>query len=106
MNQEYKPLEGKVAFITGGARGIGAAVAHKLARHGCRLIINYYNSSDVAETLSAQLTDTYGVEVMTVHGSVAIPASVKEMAAAIEDALARQGDGAVKQFPDIQITDD
>jgi enoyl-[acyl-carrier protein] reductase III len=79
MSHDHKPLSGKVAFVTGGARGIGAAIARKLARHGCRLIINYYNSSDLAEKLSAELTEAYGVEAITLQGSVAIPASVKEM---------------------------
>jgi 3-oxoacyl-[acyl-carrier protein] reductase len=48
MNQ---PLDGKVAFINGGSRGIGAAVARRLARDGATVAISYQNSADAAELL-------------------------------------------------------
>ena len=48
-------LAGKVALITGAARGIGRATALKLARAGCDIAANYYNSADQAETLCAEV---------------------------------------------------
>ncbi|MGH8745911.1 MAG: SDR family NAD(P)-dependent oxidoreductase, partial [Burkholderiales bacterium] len=41
-------LEGQVALVTGGARGIGRAIAKKLAGAGADIIVNYYNSHDEA----------------------------------------------------------
>ncbi|HID89907.1 MAG TPA: 3-oxoacyl-[acyl-carrier-protein] reductase [Anaerolineales bacterium] len=42
-----KPLEGKVAVVTGGSRGIGRAIALELARRGAKVVVNY-NRSDKA----------------------------------------------------------
>ncbi len=77
-------LNGKVALITGGARGIGRATAHKLAAAGCDIIINYFNSSDVAAELCEQLTQQYGVKAMALQANVADSQSVKEMFSAIQ----------------------
>lgn len=73
-----KTLKGKVALVTGGARGIGSAVAKKLAASGCDIIINYFNSSDLAESLCAELQDL-GVKALAFQGNVADPASVGEL---------------------------
>lgn len=77
-----KILEGKIALVTGGARGIGRATVEKLAEAGATPVINYYNSSDEAEALAAQLAEK-GVEAMTVQADVSDPSSVKEMMTAI-----------------------
>lgn len=44
-------LEGKVAIVTGGAKGIGAAISQKLAELGATVIINYHSSSAQAKAL-------------------------------------------------------
>lgn len=49
MSDEYRPLEGKVALITGGSRGLGAATAKHLARWGVRAIITYRRQSEAAQ---------------------------------------------------------
>jgi enoyl-[acyl-carrier protein] reductase III len=47
-------LEGKVALVTGGSRGIGRAIALKLAEHGVDLIVNYVrHRKDAEDTLAA-----------------------------------------------------
>jgi 3-oxoacyl-[acyl-carrier protein] reductase len=58
-----KALNGKVAFINGGSRGIGAAVARRLARDGATVALSYQNSADAAEALAAQIRDAGGAAV-------------------------------------------
>ena len=45
---EQLPLHGKLAVVTGGGRGIGAAVARALAQRGCRVVITYRTNADAA----------------------------------------------------------
>ncbi|TFW15602.1 SDR family NAD(P)-dependent oxidoreductase, partial [Duganella callida] len=49
------PLKGKVAFITGGSRGIGAAAARRLAREGAIVAIGYQASGAAATALAAEI---------------------------------------------------
>jgi 3-oxoacyl-[acyl-carrier protein] reductase len=48
-------LEGKVAIVTGGSRGIGAATALKLAALGADVAITYGKSKDAADAVSQQI---------------------------------------------------
>jgi 3-oxoacyl-[acyl-carrier protein] reductase len=48
-------LEGKVALVTGGSRGIGAAVSRELARAGARVAVNYRAGAGAAEALAAEI---------------------------------------------------
>jgi enoyl-[acyl-carrier protein] reductase III len=52
-----EPLSGKIALVTGGARGIGRATALKLARAGCDVAILYHNSHDGAEGVCASIRE-------------------------------------------------
>jgi enoyl-[acyl-carrier protein] reductase III len=72
------PLAGKTALVTGAARGIGRAIASKLARSGCDLVVNYYNSHDEAEALCAEFR-TMGRRAVALKASVGVPDSVDEM---------------------------
>ena len=42
-------LQGKVAIVTGGSRGIGACVAREFAAQGAKVVVNYLNSQQKAD---------------------------------------------------------
>jgi 3-oxoacyl-[acyl-carrier protein] reductase len=50
-----KPLEDKVALVTGGARGIGEAITKRLAADGAKVALTYSKSADAAEKLAKQI---------------------------------------------------
>jgi enoyl-[acyl-carrier protein] reductase III len=72
------PLAGKVALVTGASRGIGRAIAQKLASTGCDVAVNYYNSADEAEALCAEIR-AMGRRAYALQASVGIPDSVDDM---------------------------
>jgi len=72
------PLAGKVALVTGAARGIGRAIALKLAAAGCDVAANYYNSHDEAEALCTEIR-ALGRRAVAIKASVGIPDSVDEL---------------------------
>jgi len=72
------PLAGKVALVTGASRGIGRAIARKLASAGCDMAVNYYNSAEEAQSLCAEI-QAMGPRAVPIQGSVGIPDSVDEM---------------------------
>jgi len=71
-------LAGRVALVTGAARGIGRAVALKLASAGCDVAANYYNSHDEAEAVCAEVRDL-GRRAIAIKASVGLPESDDEL---------------------------
>lgn len=71
-------LDGKVAVVTGGSRGIGKAVALKFAELGANVAVNYSRSSDKAEEVVKKANDL-GVEALALKCDVSDPDEVKEM---------------------------
>ena len=74
----WTPLAGKIALVTGGSRGIGRAIAHKLAAAGCDVAVNYYNNHDQAESLCAGIR-AMGRRSCAIQGDVGNPESVEEI---------------------------
>ena len=81
-----KDLAGKTAHVTGGSRGIGRAVALKLARHGANVAINYFNRDE--DALSAQrAVQQEGVQCILAKGDVSDPPTVSAIVTATREAL-------------------
>jgi 3-oxoacyl-[acyl-carrier protein] reductase len=73
-------LSGKVAFIQGGSRGIGAAIAKRLAKDGATVALTYANSAQHAQEL-VQTIEAAGGRALAIQANSEVPAQLK---AAIE----------------------
>ena len=68
-NPMYPSLRGKRALILGGSRGIGRAIALRLAREGCDVVVNYARSAEAAEATAADCR-AMGVEATVEQADV------------------------------------
>jgi 3-oxoacyl-[acyl-carrier protein] reductase len=71
MNQ----LSGKVALVTGGSRGIGAATARRLARDGAAVALTYVTAADKAQAVAKQI-DADGGRILVIQADNADPGAV------------------------------
>lgn len=68
----------RVALVTGASRGIGRAIALRLARAGARVGVNYHSNEAAAREV-AEAIEGLGSEVLLLPGNVAEAAAVEEM---------------------------
>jgi len=81
-----KDLKNRVALITGGSRGIGAAIAIALARSGADVAVNYRESADAAKAVCGEIT-SIGGKAVAVQADVSLAVHVGRMIAEVEDSL-------------------
>jgi 3-oxoacyl-[acyl-carrier protein] reductase len=79
-------LAGKSALITGGSRGIGAAVARRLSAEGASVAINYLSRRADAEALAQELAGS-GNGAIALQGDVSDPAASRDLVARTADAF-------------------
>jgi 3-oxoacyl-[acyl-carrier protein] reductase len=82
-----KKLEGKIALVTGGSRGIGAAIAKRLAEDGANVAITYTKGADQAASVVKEI-ERAGRKAIAIQADAADAAAVK---AAVEKTVATFG---------------
>lgn len=78
----------KIALVTGASRGIGAAIARRLATDGMAVVINYASSAAEAEALATEI-NAAGQRAIAIKADVADAAAVRAMFDTIEQQLGR-----------------
>jgi 3-oxoacyl-[acyl-carrier protein] reductase len=79
---------GRVAIVTGGGRGIGRAIAARLAEEGANLAI-FYHSNDAAAKETAEKVRAAGVECELFKGDVSSPRDVEALFTSVSDTFGR-----------------
>ena len=77
-------LKGKTAVVTGGSRGIGEAIAYKLASMGANVAVIYAGNASAAETVCEKCRQEYSVETKAYLCNVADFSAAKETTAKIK----------------------
>jgi acetoacetyl-CoA reductase/3-oxoacyl-[acyl-carrier protein] reductase len=81
-------LKGHVAFVTGGTRGIGAAVCYSLASQGATVAAGYGGNEEVARKFKAAFSGVFGADATLHKGNVADPADCRRT---IDEVITQHG---------------
>jgi len=108
--RRFGDLTGRVALVTGSSRGIGRAIALRLARAGARVVVNYLNHAREAEEV-AEAIRACGSEALVVQADVTVR---EEVARLVQEALNRFGRldilvnnaGTIRDVPLVRMRDE
>lgn len=75
-----KKLEGKVALVTGGSRGIGKAIVFALAEEGANVGVIYVKNKEQAEKVCDTVRKKNGVKAIALKANITVPDDVKKTA--------------------------
>ncbi len=81
-------LEGQTAIVTGAGRGIGRAIAIRLARDGAKIVVNFSKSADAANDVVGQIYAAGG-QAIAVKADVAVAADVEQLVSAAKERFER-----------------
>lgn len=108
---EEKPLEHKVALVTGASRGLGKEIALHLADAGATIIVNYHKSSPQADKVVNQIT-TAGGKAFAIQADVSNEVEVqtlftktREIAGSVDILINNAGVNPTRSLQDITLKD-
>ena len=82
-----KNLNGKIALVTGGSRGIGRAIALRLAQDGCAIVALTYHSDEASARDTAAAIETIGAVAVPIRARLEDPAEIDALFATLDTAL-------------------
>jgi 3-oxoacyl-[acyl-carrier protein] reductase len=85
-----KPLTGKIALVTGGSRGIGRAIAGKLAADGATVAVHYGRSEGAATAVVADIK-AQGGDAFVIGAELTEPGAIAKLFASLDAELAARG---------------
>lgn len=83
-----KRLAGKVALVTGGSRGIGAAIAKRFAADGAKVVVNYSSNQTEADKVVAEIK-AGGGDAVAVQCNMGDPKAIPTLFAAVQKAFGK-----------------
>ena len=84
-------LKGKHAIVTGGSRGLGAAICERLAREGADVLLTYASNAAMAEEVVKRLTGEYGVQAACLRADVSVEADVRALFRMAQETVSNGG---------------
>ena len=76
-------LDGRIALVTGGSRGIGAAICEELAAAGATIVVNYARNAQLAEEVCGRIRDAGG-SAQAVAGDISTAAGAARLVEQVE----------------------